>query len=531
MLDGAPGIWPGVQYLIAGPIADQGVVMVKSSMVPMLLVCGGLVAQQAPPADPVKRLSLQEALQTALQNNLQVEIAQQAREVTRAGVQVNLGAFDWTLAATAQGQHLKNAQNASSTASPAVTNTTVNNRSLNVDLAKPFEWGGKLDLNYAPQYSYSSGATSGSTTGFNGAWNSVNPYSGSVTATYTQNLLQGFGREVTTANLVIARKQAASADYTFQQSIINLVAQTESQYWNLVYAQRSLDNSKTSLELAQKQLRENQIRLQVGTMAPIDVVSAEAQVAQAEQNIIAAQASLDNARDTLLRALYPNEGRPGGIEPITTPDLGHTQLDEASAVKMALERRVELKAARADQDVKNLQVTVAEDNVRPQLGAFVAYNGGSSTYDALNPLNSDLAGAKYPGYTVGLKFAMPIERNAAKGGLAAARANLRSSELSVRDEELTITLEVRTAVRNIEATQKGVKAAEKTRYFQERNLEAERKKFENGMSTNFTVLQVMTNLDNARSAETQAQINYANAVTALEKAVGNLLEARNFTIK
>jgi len=169
--------------------------------------------------------------------------------------------------------------------------------------------------------------------------------------------------------------------------------------------------------------------------------------------------------------------------------------------------------------------------VSPTLNAFVAYNGNTDTYNALSGVNSDLAGVKYPGYTVGLKFAMPIENHAAKGNLAVARANLRSSELNLRDQELSITLQVRTAVRNIEATEKGVKAAEKTRYFQEKTLEAEQKKFENGMSTNFIVLQDMTNLDAARSAETQAQINYATAVTALEQAVGNLLEARNFVIK
>ena len=132
---------------------------------------------------------------------------------------------------------------------------------------------------------------------------------------------------------------------------------------------------------------------------------------------------------------------------------------------------------------------------------------------------------------MGLKFAVPIQNRIAKGNLSAARANLRSSELNLRNQELSIILQVRMAVRNIEATEKGVKAAEKTRYLQEKTLEAEQKKFENGMSTNFNVLQDMTNLDAARTAEVQAQINYANAVTALEKSVGNLLEARNFTIK
>ena len=490
--------------------------MVRSSMVPMLLVCGSLAAQ-----DPAAtRLSLREAIQTSLQNNLQVEIAQQAREVTRAGVAISQGPFDWNLNADASVAWQKEvASNSLGTRSTAAST----NRDLTAALSKAFEWGGSASFGYAPVYSYTHAS--------DGSWNSGSPYTGALTAKYTQSLLQGFGREVTGAPLVIARKNSAAADYTYQLAIINLVADTESKYWAVVYAQRNLANAQTSLELAQKQLKENEIRLQVGTLAPIEVTSAEAQVAQAEQNIIAAQAQLDNAKDALIRALYPNAERPAGLELTDAPTLSHTQLDEGAAVKMALERRVELKSARLNQEVGQLQLKVAEDKVKPQLNAFVGYNGATNSYDALGPVNTDLTGAKYPGYSVGLSFAMPIQNHAAQGGLATARANLRSSELGLRDQELSVILDVRTAIRNVDATEKGVTAAAKTRFYQEKNLEAEQKKFENGMSTNFTVLQVMTNLDAARSAETQAQINYANAVTALEKSVGNLLEARDFVIK
>jgi outer membrane protein TolC len=529
----------------------------------MLLVCCGLAAQapqpapasrpvpapfpvpalqpgQTPLAVQVKRLSLREALQTSLQYNLQVDLAQQARVVTQAGIPVSEGPFDWNLSATAQAQRLENAIESPTglKTSPYVeTDTTGYSRQLIGDLNKNTIWGGNLDLNYSPSYNYQRGSydnytpLAGPTPGVNTPYTTVTPYSGTFTATYTQSLLQGFGTEVTTAPVVIAKKNAESADYTFQLAIITLTASTEADYWSVVYAQRNLVNNQISLQLAQKQLNENNIRLQVGTMAPLDVTAAEAQVAQAEQNIIAAQAALDNAKDTLIRDLYPNAERPASLELTDGPTLSHIQLDEDAAVKMAMTRRVELKGARITKDVSDLQLTVAKNKVLPQLNAFVAYNGGSNTYNSLSSVNTDLTGAKYPGYTVGLKFAMPLENRTAKGNLSIARATLRSSELSLRNEELSITLQVRTAVRNIIATEKGVKAAEKTRYLQEKTLEAEQKKFENGMSTNFNVLQDMTNLDVARTAETQAQIAYATAVTALEVSVGNLMEARNFVIK
>ena len=488
-----------------------------------------------PAPAPAVRLSLREALQTALKNNLQVEISQQQREVTRSGVTTALGAFDWNLAASLGLSRLETASSAPAGLKNSQAIDTFNvatTRNLNAQLSRPFEWGGSLNLQYQPAFSYSRGDYSGSTVAANnGPYSTSNPYSGTFSATYNQNFLQGFGLEVTTAPLVIARKNAAAADYTFQLAMVSLVASTEAQYWAVVQAQKTLENGQISLKLAQQQLDENNLRLRVGTMAPLDVISAEAQVATAEQNIITDQAALDNAKDTLIIALFPNGERPAGLELTDEPNLAHTQVTEEQAVDQALKHRLELKVSQNTRDVSDLQLTVAQDKLKPQLNGYVSYTGGSDTYNSLDSVNSDLAGAKYPGYSIGLSLAMPIQNRVARGGLASARATLRGNELALRNLELSITLAVRTAVRNINATEKEVKAAEKTRYLQEKTLEAEQKKFQNGMSTNFNVLQDMTNLDQARANETAAQIAYATAVTALEQALGDLLEARNFSVQ
>ena len=516
--------------------------MVRTSVVPALLISFSLVAQSPTPAE-LKRLTLNEALQVALENNLQVGIAKAARENTQANVTVNEGTFDWNLAATAS---VKRFDSVASGVTYTPLGTTYLGHSINdtyqrdftADLTKTFEWGGSVDLNYSPAYTYSRstvenlrGAQEGGNLIPTTTSNTSMPYSGSFTATYTQSLLKGFGTSVTTANLVVARKTSEASDYTFQQALITLVSTTEGQYWDVVFANRNLANMTTSLKLAKQQLDENVIRVKVGTMAPIEVTSAEAQVAQAEQNIIAAEAQVNNARDALLRALYPDRPQTAILEPTDSPDIAHIQVDETAAVKMALDRRVELKGLAIGKEVARIQESVAVDKVRPQLDAFVAYNGASDSYGALGPVNTDLSGTKYPGYTVGLKFSVPLQNRAAKGNLSMARANTRSSELNLRDKQLSIALEARTAARNVASAEKAVKASAKTRFYQEANLDAERKKFENGMSTNFTVLQIMTNLDNAKSAELTAQINYAKAATALEVAVGNLMEARHFTVK
>jgi outer membrane protein TolC len=167
----------------------------------------------------------------------------------------------------------------------------------------------------------------------------------------------------------------------------------------------------------------------------------------------------------------------------------------------------------------------------PQLDLSVGYNGATTNYTSLSGLNSDLTQGKNPGYSVGLQFSLPILNYAARGNQAIARANLRTSELSKHDLELGITLQVRTAFRNLEASNKGVTAAEKTRIFREKDLDAEKKKFDNGMSTNFLVLSKLNDLNTSKGNELQAQINYAKAVTALDQALGRLLQVRHLEVK
>ena len=500
--------------------------MMRPQILPAMLVAFSLVGQQAPKAAATK-LTLQSAIETSLKNNLQVQIAIESRDFTRAGLTVEEGAFDWNLTA---GLNLSKAQDATRFqglgGSFSTLDGTVQSRSLTLGSTKAFGWGGNLSLSYAPKYSSASGSYYLGTT--------ATPYDGSLSATYTQSLLRNFGRDVTESRLIVARKSAQAADLGFTKAIIDLVASTESLYWDMVFAQRNLENKRQALDLAQKQLRENQIRVQVGTLAPIEVTSSEASVAQREQDIIAADAQLLNAKDALIRALYPSTERPAGLELADAPSVKPLELNEATAEKQALANRLELKSARLDLESKQVLETAASNRLLPQLDAYATYTGNAASQipsEGLAAVNKDLSKGAYPGYSVGIQFALPIQNRAAKGSQAQARANRRSSELSLRDLELGITLEVRQSFRNVDASAKGVAAAEKTRYFREKDLEAEQKKFENGMSTNFLVLSKQNDLDTAKSSELQSQITYAKAVTALEKSLGHLLEARKLEVK
>lgn len=506
--------------------------MLRARMFPTLFVAYGLVAQTPAAVEP-RPISLQDAIAIALENNLLVQVAKETREGERTGVMTELGTFDWTLKSSLNWTRNEDASRTQPIPGGAfvTSDNTLWARTFSLGTEKAFGWGGNLRLSYDPYYRFSKGsANGGPVTPF-----TTNPYDGSLTATYTQSLLRNFGRAATESRLRVARKNAEIADFTFQRTIIDLVASIEAQYWQVVFSKLYLENKKQSLELAQKQLRENKIRVEVGTLAPIEITSAEASVAQREQEILSAEADYLNAKDALIRALYPTNERPGDLVPTDAPvTSAAAPMEEKAAEQMALERRVELKTARLRYESSQIQETAAKNRTLPQLDAFATYTGNAASQvaaEGLSAVNKDITSGTYPGYTVGLQFSMPIQNRAAKGALASARASRRASELNLRDQELGVLLEVRQALRNLETRQKAVKAFEKTRIFREKNLEAEQKKFENGMSTNFFVLQRQDELDTARTNELSARIEFAKAITALDKAVGTLLEARKLDIK
>jgi outer membrane protein len=503
--------------------------MTRLPIFPALLVAFSLVAQQAPKVD-ASHLTLQQAIETSLKNNLQVQISEQTRLSVRANVLINEGTFDWTLGSGLTLQHSKSTYDAKSfdLYGDPLTGTSVSDfKSWSVGLAKPMEWGGTFQLNYNPTYTYlSDKSTLGRV-----APTSTYPYANSFTASYTQSLLRNFGRDTTASNLIVARYGSKAADFAFQLAVINLVASTDSAYWDVVFAKLNLENKRVALALANQQLKENRIRVDVGTLAPIEVTSSEAAVAQAEQDIITAEAALYNAKDTLIRTIYPTPDRPDTLDTVDLPSLKPMEMDEAAALKMAKANRVELKSAELDLLSKKVLETAANNRTLPQLDLNVAYNGTTTNYTSLGATNTDLTQGKNPGYSVGLQFSLPILNSAARGNQAVARANKRSSELSLHDLELGIILQVRTAFRNLEASNKGVLAAEKTRIFRERDLDAEKKKFDNGMSTNFLVLSKLNDLNTSKGNELQAQINYAKAITILDQALGTLLQARHLEVK
>ena len=522
--------------------------MFRPCVIPTLAICMCVVSPiaSAQGAKDVKRLTLHDAIQAALANNLAIEVSRTNwRGAKEAGTLVEEAGFEFILGASGTGGWSKSGSSSNnpynqpgigSFDAETVTSSYSNNRNLSLSIQKAFTWGGSAQLSYSPRYSGSSSETSITFLDptidaiYRRTINST-PYSGSWGLSYSQNLLRGFGNKVNTASLVIAQRGLVTADANFKRAVQDQVVAVESVYWNLVRAQMNLVNQRQSLELAERLLKENQIRVETGILAPIEVTSSKASVAQREASIIQAEADFQNAKDTFIRTVYSTTERPDDIELIDTPVVSQLTLEEKGAIETALKNRTELLNRRLELENAKLQEEVAQSNLKPTLSASIAYNGSAQSSPSFGPINSDITAFRYPGYNINVNFNMPLQNKSARASDIRARANRRASELSLRDQELAITLDVRTAYRNLLTAEKSIIATEQSRILAQETYDAEQMRLTNGLSTNFVVSQRQNELDNAKTVELNAKISYANAQTALQQAMGTLLNHRNIRVQ
>lgn len=475
-------------------------------------------------------LSLREAVVLALQHNINLEVARLNLASLSQGVLAASGIFDPVI-------RLDFTE--SSSASPA-TNQLVgaqvnkqDRRAFNLNLGALLPTGGQAGVGWT-----------NNRTKTNSTFFFLNPsYISGLTFSLTQPLLRSFGTDVNRARIEIARANRKLSLLDFERLVIATLQQVESAYWNLVYARENLKVKQRSLQLAQELLEQTRIRVRVGTSAPIDIVQSEATVAAREQDIILAENAVQAAADKLKILLGFEEPLDflAEIEPIDSLQAHQQVVDFEEAVQRALQRRLELRNKQVETEIVQRNVILARSSLLPQLDFSVnyGYSGVGGTFTQRNPQTGEIL-ATVPGswddalqqiwdrdykqWSAAVTFSQAIGNHQAKAELARRRFELAAVAQAAAAQRQAVIAEVREAVRNLEASTKAIAAAVKARELAERNLEAELKKFENGMSTNYQVLKIQEDLATAQVAELQARVGFRQALVAYEVAVGSLLE-------
>ncbi|MGA2079990.1 MAG: TolC family protein [Holophaga sp.] len=478
-------------------------------------------------------LTHKEALRLGMTNLLQVRIAKELREEFLQEPEAQRGIFDWNLSAA-----LFNSREQFADTNPRFSglanlyytalDTTVQSRGASMDLSKLTPYGGTLDLNFTATYNNFGFQESSQTLPVGPAaalaFGTVNPYAGRLSLGFTQPLLQGFGRPVTEARLRAALEEAKAADESFRKRMEDLLVLVDDLYWNQVHARQNLINKQAALDLARKQLSEDQDRVKSGMLAPLELPQTEAAVAEREKSVIAAKGALKDAQDALMDELFPEGDQPPAIEAKDMPGAGPEPPVLEDAVETGLVRRPELAAASHDVAARESLEAAARNYALPKLDTRVAVMQDSNTHSDASGVWNDWTQSDYPGYYVGLTFSYPLGNRFARARLAQARAATLGSELSLRDARTTVRLDVEQAYTGLVSARKQVEAADKGLTYRIESLDAEMTKLDNGMSTSFFVLQRQEELDQSKTLDLDARIAVEKARTRLQRAIGTLEE-------
>jgi outer membrane protein len=482
--------------------------------------------QASPPTDgrPVLELSLDDAVKRTLENNADIAVEKYNPEESDYNVRQLKGYYEpYAISNVGERSVTSPASNAFAGAA-APQNKTL---TYNFGALQTLPTGGSFEVDFN---------NNRQTT--NSVFTSFNPsYGSNFNLSLSQPLLRNFSIDSNRYQIKVAKKSWEISDIQFRQTVVNTVANVKQSYYDLIYALDNLDAQRKSLGLAQQLLEENRIKVRVGTMAPLDVVSAQSEVAGREANVIQAEASVADAEDILKRAMFTsNEPASWDIRIVPTdrPTADQVTVDVPAAIQTALTKRTDIQSARKSLESTEYGVSYARNQLLPALNLSAGYGtaGIGGTLIQRNGLGgpitgtvpggygdavSDVFGRDFPTWTVALNFSYPVLNRQGAANSARARIARDQQAASVHRTELNVVQEVRAAGRAVETNYKLVESTRAARILQEQRLDAETKKFAAGMSTNFFVTQAQRDLAFAQVTELQAVANYRKSIVNFER--------------
>jgi len=481
-----------------------------------------------PPAQgPVRRMSIDDAVATAIEQNLDLQVQRFNPQLQDLTTDQFKAAYTPNFVSTLSTSD--STQPSTSVLSGAATGITNGNSLANFGVSSLTSWyGGSYDV----RWNNGRNTTNNQFSTFNPQLNS------SISATYIQPLLRNFRIDGTRQQLLVSQKNKEISDVQLQQSVAVTVRNVRNAYYDLTYALGNLAVQNQSLGLARQSLKDNRARVEIGTMAPLDIVQAEAEVATREESVILAEAAIDRAQDTLRALVFNPTGAEfwtARIEPTEAVTFQPTTVDIEGAVKNALSQRTDMVAARKNLEANDVNIRYFRNQSLPDVTASVNYNaratGGLNVTRARDPLTGFPSGAvltsveqsflntlgntfagDFPGWSLQVDIAYPIGKSTQEAQLARARLQNTQAERQIQSLELQVSTQVREYGRQVQTNTKRVDATRSSRVLAERRLEAEEKKYQAGMTSSFFVLQAQRDLNIARNSELLALVEYAKSV-------------------
>jgi outer membrane protein TolC len=461
----------------------------------------------------------------------------------------NVPSFDESIYLTYDFGHRTSPQ-----ANTRLTGTTAlifDNRAWNAGIQRGFSTGATAQLGYSQTFQES-----------NSLGNAINPFrQGNLSLNVTQPLLRGFGIALNTRFIRIAKNEVKQADLTFKQQVIATVASVVNLYSDLVSFNEDVKVRKQALSLAEKLYNDNKKQVEIGTLAPIEIVRAEAEVARAQQELTTAETQLLQ-QETIIKNYLSRTGVNSPIiadaRIVPTDQLRMPETEQVrpiqDLVELAVSNRPELEQTRLSIENSRISLQGSKSQLLPALDlvASTTNNGLAGNVNPLLPVTpggllggnaiepgflgglgtvwNQLLGRNYPNYSIGFQLSIPLRNRTAQADVIRDQLQLRQNELRQRQELNQIRVDVQNALIGLQQSRARYQAAQKSRVLQEQTLDAEQKKYALGASTIFFVIQAQRDLAQALAAEVAALSAYNRSRTSLDRATGQILNAYSISM-
>jgi len=359
-------------------------------------------------------------------------------------------------------------------------------------------------------------------------------FNSNLNATLTQPLLRDFMIDGVRQQLKVTAINRQISEIQLRSTLAITVANVRNAYWELLFSVQAVDVAKGSLELADKLVEDNKARVEVGTMAPLDVVQSQAEAATRRQNLAQAEATMRTAELSLKRLIVNGTDDPiwrASITPVDRPEFRPEPLDVESAVRRALQSRTDVEQARKTLDSNDITIKYLKNQTLPAVDLSANYgaqglggtqfirNGTGLGSQVISTIPggygdawSTLTGRNYPTWNFQVNFSYPLGSSSGDAIYARSRIQRSQTAAQLRALELQVATEVTNAALQVESSLKRYEAANVARSLAETRLSAEQSRFEVGLSTNFFVVQAQRDLETAQNTELRALLDYRKAI-------------------
>jgi outer membrane protein TolC len=501
---------------------------------------GGDIPAATAQAGAPFNVSLDDAVRLALEHNLDIQVERLNPQTFDFAIAALESTYqpNFTTAFTNNNQvTLSNSQLTTSAAS-----VDTGNMFWNTGITQNLKWGGS---------SFAAGFNNRRTDSSN-EFATRNPsYNSSINFAFVQPILRGFKTDGVRSQLQVTQITQDISEVQLKATITNTLSNVRNAYWDYLFSIQAVEVAKQSLALADKLVDDNKTRVEIGTMAPIDVVQAEAEAATRRQTLAQVEATMRTAELALKRLIVSGTEDPiwrATLVPTDRPEFRPERVDIESAVRKALANRTDLDQARKQLQSNDVTIEGLRNAIMPSLDVsfnyglaglggtqFVRQGLGSSNIlqtipggysQALNNIGSFDA----PNWAVGVNLAYPLGNSAADAGLARARLQVQQTQAQIRALELNVATEVTNTALQVESNLKRVEAASAARELAQRRLEAEQSKFEVGMSTNYFVVQAQRDLRDSQNVELRTLLDYRKSLVDFERVQETSLSRAGITV-